>query len=296
MKVAHIILCHKNPAFVARLIKTMSHDCFDFYVHADKKSSDEDFSILSNLPRTKLIEKRVAVQWGGYSCLLAILNCIEEVLKSNEQYEFVNILTGQDYPLKSSNYIYNYLAANKGKSFIKYETPPSAWWDDAFQRFTKYHMTNYQLKGKTRIEQLLNLILPERKFPLDYTLYGGPYSAHWTISIDAAKYVYEFLNDNKKTGKFFKHTWGSDEFLTTSIIMNSPFNDKVVNDNFRYMDWSFGGSRPKILTVIDLPQLLQTPAFFARKFDPTLDSDILDIIDRELIYKEIKKDNFKKAI
>jgi hypothetical protein len=296
MKVAHVIICHQNPAFVARLINRMEHDCFDFYVHVDKKTTQEDFSPLSNIPQTKLIEKRVAVHWGGYSCLIAILNSIETILNSNEQYEFVNILTGQDYPLKSADHIYNYLAANKGKSFLRYETPPSAWWDDAFQRFTKYHMTNYHLKGKTRIEQLLNLLLPERKFPLDYTLYGGAYSAHWTISMGAAKYFYEFLNGNKKISNFFKHTWGSDEFLTASIIINSPFKDTVVNNNFRYIDWSFGGSRPKILTVMDLPHLIQTPSFFARKFDPTLDADILDIIDRELIYKETKKEKLTKAI
>lgn len=296
MKVAHIIMCHKNPAFIARLIKTMSHDCFDFYVHADKKNTEENFAALANLPRTKLIEKRVVVQWAGYSCLQAILNCIEEIQNSRTEYDFVNILTGQDYPLKTPNYIYNFLEANKGKSFIKFETPPSEWWDDALQRFTKYHMTSYSFKGKTRVEQLLSFILPERKFPLEYGLYGGPYSAHWTISMDVAKYIYEFLNDNKKISNFFNYTWGSDEFLVTSIIMNSPYKDKVVNENYRYMDWSHGGARPRILTVIDLPLLLKSPAFFARKFDSTLDLDILNLIDRELIYKEIKPGKFKKAV
>jgi hypothetical protein len=296
MKVAHIIMCHKNPAFVARLIKTMSHDFFDFYVHADKKNTEENFAVLANLPRTKLIEKRVVVEWAGYSCLQAILNCIEEIINSETQYDFVNILTGQDYPLKSANYIYNFLETNKGKSFIKFETPPSEWWDNALQRFTKYHMTNYRFKGKTRIEQLLSFILPERKFPLEYGLYGGPYSAHWTVSMDVAKYIFEFLKDNKKISNFFNYTWGSDEFLITSIIMNSPYKDNVVNENYRYMDWSHGGARPRILTVVDLPILLKSPAFFARKFDPTLDLDILNLIDRELIYKEIKPGKLKKAV
>jgi hypothetical protein len=297
MKVANIILCHKNPDFVGRLIKTMSHHCFDFFVHVDKKSKSQDFSFIGELPRTRLVKKRVKVQWGSYSCIEATLNCIEEVLESKEQYGFVNILTGQDYPLKSSQFIYDFLQDHVGKSFINVETPPSIWWDSAFQRFTKYHMTNYGFNGRTRIEQLLNFILPERSFPLPHTLYGGQHGAHWTISLDAARYLYQFLHENKKIQLFFKHTWGSDEFLTATIIMNdAALKENVVSNNLRYIDWSQGGARPKILTCEDLPELLRTDALFARKLDPDIDPTIADLIDKELIYKSIWKNKLQKAI
>src|ERR1700753_3926873 len=97
MRVANIILCHKNPQFVARLIKAMNHDCFDFYVHVDKKANRDEFVNLLEMPRTRLVKKNLKVQWASYSFIRAILNSIEEILHSGERYEFINVLTGQDY-------------------------------------------------------------------------------------------------------------------------------------------------------------------------------------------------------
>ena len=76
-----------------------------------------------------------------------------------------------------------------------------------------------------------------------------------------------------------KYTWGSDEFLIATIVMNSPFKDQVINNNLRCITWSDGIANPKVLTVSDLNLLKSSSKFYARKFDITIDTGILDEID-----------------
>ena len=123
--------------------------------------------------------------------------------------------------------------------------------------------------------------MPHRKFPLDLTLYGSTNSSWWTLSAEAGQYLVDFINDNSKLKRFMKFTWGADEFLITTIIMNSPFKDRVINDNLRHIDWSFGGAHPKVFAKKDLSDLVNTNKYFARKFDIDVDKEILDLIDEK---------------
>ncbi len=289
MKVAHIIIAYKDPELVERLVKTMTaHEGFDCWVHIDKKADINSFDKLRELPRTRLIKKRVSVQWAGFSFVQAMLNSLEEIFQSGNKYDFVNLMSGQDYPIKSPQHIYDFLSAHAGKSFIACEPEPSPWWDHAKLRFTKYHLTDFTFKGNTRIQQFLNRIMPDRKFLPDYTLYGGPYASYWTLSIEAAMYVHDFLKGNKKLKSFCKYTWAPDEFLISTILMNSHFRENIINTGSRYIDWSSGGARPGILTTSDFLSLKQSTLLFARKFDLKTDAGIIDLIDSQLLGNDHK--------
>jgi hypothetical protein len=122
--------------------------------------------------------------------------------------------------------------------------------------------------------------MPQRKFPLDVKLYGSSNSSWWILSFDAAEYLINFIDENVKLNRFMQYTWGPDEFLISTILLNSPFRERIINNNLRYIDWSKGGAHPKILSKDDLQNLIKTDKFFARKFDINIDPDILDLIDR----------------
>src|SRR5690606_10850089 len=143
------------------------------------------------------------------------------------------------------------LSAYRGKSFLIAETPPSAWWEESMRRITKYHLTDYNFRGKYRLETLLSGLLPERKFPLPVQLYGGPYGSYWILSFEAARYVYNILSRKDLNWLSFKHMWAPDEFLIHTLLMNSPFKDEIIGENYHYIDRSPGGAHPKILTTDD---------------------------------------------
>lgn len=272
-------MAHKNPGQLERLIIKMKHSMFDLYIHLDKKTDLENFKYLEKLENVFFIRDRVECNWGGYSFVRAIINSLTEVFDSGKKYDFINLMSGQDYPIKPVNEIHRFLSERVGTSFISYELVDNAWWDHAVARFKFYHFTDCKLMGRYLLQKITNKLMPHREFPLDLPLYGSANSSWWILSADAAQYLVSFIKDNSKLSRFMQFTWGADEFLITTVIMNSPFRDKVINDNLRHVDWSRGGPHPKIFSKNDLKILIETNKYFARKFDIHVDSEILDLID-----------------
>lgn len=285
MRMANIIVLHQYPAMAERLIKTLSHRQFDFYVHLDKKVDMAPFYNLARLANTFPIKERKTVHWAGFSQLEAIGASLRAIFSSGRSYDYVNLLSGQDYPIKPTGYIYDFLNTYTGHSFLSSETPPTNWWNEAHQRYTRYHLIDYGFRGKHRLENILSHLLPEREFPLPYQLYGGPLAAYWTLSGEAAFYLSQFLSEGK-FNSFFRHTWAPDEFLVNTLLMNSPFRNMIINDNYRYIDRSNGGSHPRVLTMADLDGLQHSSCLFARKFDPNIDKQIQDQIDETILYSK----------
>lgn len=281
MRVAHIIMAHKNPVQLERLVLAMKHSMFDLYIHLDKKSDYDEFKHIAKYTNVFFIQNRLECNWGGFSFVEAILNSITEVFSSSREYQFVNLMSGQDYPLKTVDELYNFLSDNLNMSFLAYERVDHDWWDHAVSRYKTYHFTDFKLMGRYLLQKITNKLMPHRKFPLDLTLYGSTNSSWWILSADAAQYLVDFIKDKPKLKRFMKFTWGADEFIITTIIMNSPFKDKVVNDNLRHIDWSLGGAHPKIFAKNDLNDLVNTNKYFARKFDTDVDKEILDLIDEK---------------
>ena len=288
MRVAHIILTHKNPVQLARLIKTMQHPLFDFYVHADTKMCADSLKYVESLPNVKLIKARIGCNWGGYSILKAIFNSLNEVLASGVNYDFINLLSAQDYPISTSQEICEYLAIRRGVNFITYDpSHDSEWWQHAANRYEKYHLTDWKIKGTFYLEKALNFFSSSRKFPDYEILYGGNKSTWWTISSECASYLIEVFDKNKKLRKFLQFCWGTDEFVIPTLILNSPFRDSVVNNNMRYIDWTEGNASPKLLMLADFEKIRSSNMHFARKFDLDQDENILNKIDEQLLTNRV---------
>ena len=278
MRIACIIMAHKEPGQIERLIKKFENFPFDFYIHLDKKTNQEPFLYLASIPGVQFTRHRFRVRWASSSFVTALLRSIKQVLNAETKYDFISVMSGQDYPIKPVSAIYDTLQKNRNKNFICFEESEE-WWSHAITRITKYHFADFGFRGRYRIQFLMNRLLPERKFPLPYSFYGGPRAMCMTLSTDCARYVERFIHSHKRLQRFIRFTWGADEFLFPTIIMNSKFRNTVVNDNFYYIDWTRGGNNPKILTAEDFDSLRQSGKLFARKFDIKQDPDIMDLLD-----------------
>jgi len=283
MRIAHIIMAHKNPKQLLRLIERLKHPNCDFYIHVDKKVSIDNFKIITELKYVNFIKNRINCNWGGNSLFTGILSSLNEVVSSDKAYDFINLLSAQDYPLTSAENIYSHLKANPGTNFISYdESKETDWWKKAVSRYEKHHLTDFNFKGKYFVQNLINKIYPVRKFPLPMELYGSCKSTWWTITGECAKHVNEIFSGNKKLKTFLKYSWGTDEFAFATIVMNSPYKNSVVNNNLRYIDWSEGNAHPKILLTEDFEKIAASNMFFGRKFDDEIDDNILDKLDAQV--------------
>ena len=283
MRVATIIVAHKNAGQLKRLLTALSHEQVDCYIHLNKATDLRDFAHLASLPRVRFIEKRLLVYWASYRFTEAILQSIREILATGIAYDYINVLSGQDYPLKPAAAIQAFLAARAGTSFLAYEREGSAWWAQAMGRVERYHTTYFNFRGQYRLQNIANRLLPRRRFPLPYTLYGGPNAAWWILRRDCAAYLLDFLDRHPEVSNFSRFTWGCDEFLIPTILLNSPLREGIVNNNYRYIDWSAGGAHPKLLTMADADRLAHSDCLFARKFDDEQDAEILDFVDQTLL-------------
>jgi hypothetical protein len=113
--------------------------------------------------------------------------------------------------------------------------------------------------------------------PENIKIYG--YSTFWTITLDCALYIVSYLENNASLVRFFKYTFGSDELIYQTVIMNSKYKDAVINNNYRYTDWSEGGYRPKFLKTEDFEKIIASDCLFGRKFNIDIDPEILDMLD-----------------
>ncbi len=277
MKFAVLIITYTSPKQTKRLIASLNNGEFDFYIHLDKKINIETHRELFSIPNVYFVDDRINIRWGGYSTVEAALSGIRYIAASGIKYDFVNLVTGQDYPIKPAAYIADFLRKNIGHEFILYKKFNTEW-DEARSRVEKYHYTELPFRGRHRLAALVNYFAPKRKFPVNLELVGK--ETFWTLSLACAVYVMNYLDAHQKLRRFLRYTWGSDEFIFQTIIMGSPFKDKVVNNNYRYINWPLTGSRPKVFLAEDFEKIMASDALFARKFDLNTDENILTLLDK----------------
>lgn len=281
MRVAHLILTYTNPKQTERMIKNMMHEDFDFYIHVDKKYDINPHLFLETIQNVYFINNRVDVKWAGYNTVLATFECIKEISNSGKEYDFINFLSGQDYPLKPTKEIALFFKENRGKEFLSYRDIKNDW-KEGLIRMERFFLANYNFKGKHTLEKLINFCLPKRKIPYDLHPYGK--SMFWMLSPEIAMYVVNKVENDKKLKNFFSYCWGSDEFVFQTILLNSEYKHKIVNNNYRYIDWSLGGANPKILDENDFESIKNTDMLFARKVDLSISAKLLDLIDTKLLF------------
>lgn len=274
MRIAHLILVHKNPEQLERLINAMSHPQFDLYIHLDKKTDRALFSHLYQQSGVYEIKNRASVYWAGWGTIQATLNGFREI--DLERYDYVNVISGQDFPLKPAAAIHRYFSERRGQEFISCCSIDNEW-KDAASRVRQYHFINLRIPGKHQLEKWFNAIFTKRKFPLDVPIVGR---ANWfTLSPDAIRYCLNFLQQRPDVRRYFWFCWGADEFIFSTILFSSPFRPKLV-PNVVYVDWT-GQTKghPRILNQTDFPALMATDKLFARKFDLQEDSVIIDRLE-----------------
>jgi len=78
--------------------------------------------------------------------------------------------------------------------------------------------------------------------------------------------------------RFFDHAMVPDECFFQTLLMNSPLAPTIAKGALTYIHWR--PPWPGILTMADLPRILASDCLLARKFDPAVDREVLDQLDK----------------
>lgn len=274
MRYALLIINHVSPKQTHRLIERLNNDYFDFYIQLDKKADIRPYEKLKDIRNVFFINKRVNVHPGGYSALKATMTGLSQIIKSEIKYHSISLINGSDYPTKRADEICDFLNINRGKQLIAFD---EAWSESIPGKINKYYLVDYNFSGKNFVEKLFNKISGKPEIPKMLKFVGK--SAYWTITPNCATYILAYI-ERLELDSFLKYTLGSDEFIIQSIIMNSPYHEEVINNNYRYSDKLEDGSGLKTLTARDFNRIIFSDSIFAGKFDLDTDSEILDMIDK----------------
>lgn len=278
MRLAHLVLTHTNPDQLNRLTGALAYEDADFYVHVDLKTDIGPFREAVKGRNVFFVNNRVKVNWAGYSIVQATVNGFEQLLASAKPYDHVNLLSGQDYPIKSAAEIHRFLADNRGKLFMHTLSVQDEW-QEAIPRITEYHLPDVDFPGKHKALGMINKLAPRRRMPFSLTAVGR--SQWFTIPLPCVAYIVNYLRQHPAVPRFFRMSWAPDEMIFQTILYNSLYRKDMVNDNMVYVDWSAGGASPKILTIADAEALDNSDKLFARKFNPLIDTGILDYLDKK---------------
>lgn len=274
-RIAYVVSAYKLPAQLERLLRRLAGPGVSFTVHVDRKTQRAVYNEM--VARTRDLDvqflPRHRSHWGGFGHVRATLKGIDHLVPENVPFDYVVLLTGQDYPLRSPAAIASFLGAADGRSFMSHWTLPHPEWASrgGLGRVENWHAITYRR---------LHLAVPlRRRLPLGLEPYGG--SPYWCLSRRVVDFVHGFVYANPHYVRFFEHVFIPDELFFQTIVMNSPLRDTVENNNLRYIDWSHEPA-PVVFTSADLDRLVSSGKVFARKFDETVDAEILDLLDAHM--------------
>lgn len=304
MKVCYFLQTHKNPEQIYRLVRTIkkSSPTSQILIGHDFTSSDLDITPLQALSDVHLLKIEFRPLRGDFSLIQPYLNAINWLHESNSDFEWLVYLSGQDYPTQSLSKIDDFLSQTEYDGFITHwnvfseECP----WDNE-KVFKRYFCKYWRIPGRYTYNLLLKIQklwfikkftpfqfyltygslvgVPNKFTPFNdkFICYGG---RQWhTLSRKCVEYIRQFVNNRPEIVNFYQKTVCSDESFIQTILVNSHLF-KLCSDDKRFIEIAKNwGGHPLILTKQDYATLTNGNYYFARKFDPKQDAEILDMLD-----------------
>ena len=277
MKLIYLIHCHKNIEQVNNLIDLLYDERTEVYVNVDLKSK---ININQINPKAKLIQKRISIIWGDYSQVQATVNSIEEINKQETNYSHIIFISAQDFPIKSNETIRNTLQENK--DYLEYcVLAENEKWNVKY-RYERYHYTGKYKKLSRFLDYFGRAIRKLgycRKIPSNPIPYGG--SQWWILTKNTIEYIISFMNEpaNQRFIKFFRTVDCCDELFFQTVLCNSERKNNIINENFRYVDWSekYKNHRnPKNLILEDYDKIINSGKLFCRKIEVGISDSLVE--------------------
>lgn len=300
-KHAYLIMAHGNFEYLKKLIESLDDPRNDVFIHIDKKANFNDFNILKKdiyYSAIYYIEQR-NVKWAGFSGILCEIDLLKAATDRNI-YDYYHLISGSDLVLKTQDEIHKFFDQNQGREFVEFDNQQI---DDEYLERVKYYYLFQDIYGRNRknlfflglfaIDKILlsiqKVLKVNRIKKLNMEFQKG---TNWfSITHDFAEYV---IMQEEWIYKTFKYSLSGDELFLQTILINSRFKDNlsrpshlVENLNMRLIDWVRG--KPYTWRKEDYNILINSNMFYARKFDPNVDNEIITMVIRN-IEKQVRDD------
>lgn len=306
MKIAYLVAAHTDPKQLRRLVSALTGDNCDFYIHIDKKSDQKPFEDATAVfHNVKFVDKRIADYWGGHSHLLTLDHLLEEALA--KKYDRLVYVSGLDYPVWSNREMEEFYLDNPDKEIVCAFNLTSGDDEIAIQKISHYAWWDVRIKHEklfNKVRRKLNDFLAYIPHPTSFEIEGKKWdvfwgSDWWSLTYDAAKYVYETYHKHKVMQKYFKFCFCPSELWVQTILANSD----VYKDRITYTtDFHLEAVTPlqhidyrgpmRVWKEADFDEIVNSGKMFIRKTTSTESEGLQDKIDARRARLE-KKERIK---
>ena len=310
MQKNYLILAHKNPQQLARMIKALDDGNSKFFIHLDAKTPIEPFTAQLEDEHIVFIPERERCVWGDFSIVLATIHLMEAAAKAQSKGFFI-LMSGQDYPIKPMGELDAFLEKNAQCDFIYYLPLEQKWKPKMVKdKLAHYHILHSEtrgdsncyapfscsslfqkgrtlwhlLKGRLSLQNFKKLRqLPRREAPF-VQQYAG--SQFWAFSENTFYDVLSYIQKHRKELElYYQYTSSPDEVYFHSILLNLKEEGRkiILKNQLTYVNYF---RKNNIFLTEDFEKLTSAKEqFFARKFDMEIDAIILDRLDKLEINK-----------
>lgn len=286
-------MAHRYPAQLHRLIDRLNDGHSTFFLHIDKTAEFTQFQIAESFGAIVQFIERVDSKWGGFGSVQASLNGLKAVKETGQHFDQIFLLSGQDYPIKSNKEIDAFFSTSPHSIFVDHFPIPNYQKWPGGDRGGWYRVDKYYIGLKwheffrSKSMNLISTYVPflRRKIPNGMLPFTG--SQWWSLDMYAMNYILEYDAAHPEYRAFHQYTFVPDELYVHMILANSTdtqIKERLSADNKRFMIWEKPDSaHPNTLRLNDFDAIKGSPHLFARKFDATVDAEILDKIDKEIL-------------
>jgi hypothetical protein len=314
--VVYFLQTHSRSAQVARLAKVIAEGSPDAVVliSHDVKGQPLDVPALQALGNVHVLFHRG--NYGDFSHVDRYFAAVDWLDENGIDYQWLENLSGQDYPLRPIAEIEATLATTAFDGFLQYSAvfparlPAGAERGDENYRLApprdaamRYDYRHWRLgKADDRMFRLLhplmavNYVQPwvrvqnsyaalgvrrsRSVFGPDFHCYGGSFFC--TLRTGCVRYIREYARANPNVVGFFQTVLAPEEVFFHSVLVNSG-QFKLSTDYKRYIDWSVNDyTHPKTLGMEDAPKLLASDAHWGRKFNMIQTPELFDLLDQRV--------------
>lgn len=283
MRVAYLIVAHRNPAQVLRLTRHLTAQGDECFIHVDRKTDWTPFRVaFRHNPQVHLIAERHAVWWGGWSLVQAISALMRAALTQGG-FDRLGLISETCYPCRPVAELKEHLSQNTEFLGIRRIAKTEKFW----ARYHQYRpMDNNALNPRgglpPEVHKALRLYLDKffqdigcQPPEIDYPLFFG--STWWFLSTAAASHVIQTLDNEAHWRQRYAYVHAADEVVIPTIVGNSAFASRC-GRGLHYIDWSIRPG-PKTLELNDLDKVRASGRFFMRKCVAGTSTSLMDQID-----------------
>lgn len=290
---AFLIIAHKDPELLIDLVRLVSGGNSCVLVNIDRKSKQlggVKARISSYVPEVIYTDYEVA--HGGYSQISTTIKMLKAA--SELDVDYCHLISGQDFPCKSTEEFDRFFENHNGESFMWFDTKDQheQWIKDKYPSRTNMLYFNdlpfRKYRWINKFVAYLNAVSSHMRFRRDIPgLRGGWNWFSWNRKV--VDFVLEKYKCDRRYFDRFKYTHCCDEIIFHTLLYPHLKQLNIHSDNsLRYIDWSnksgsgcssFPNS-PAILSEKDFERIINSDCFFCRKVDSVKSTTLINALSQ----------------